>query len=222
MPVGSRSDGEVERPKAVSEYLIERMARAGATRLCFVISPRKSDVLEYYGAEAFGARACYVVQPRADGLCDAIFRALPFVGDDEPVVVGLPDTVWFPDDGLARLDGDALAFLLFPVARPQLFDAVITDERGWVREIQVKREDAASRWIWGAFRAPSRVLRELETLWRERGRRDVYLGTLVTAWLERGGRARGVRGGEDYVDVGTLHGYREAIQLLERRRAAAK
>ena len=48
----------------------------------------------------------------------------------------------------------------------------------------------------------------------ERGRSDVYIGTLVNCWLARGGRARAVRAGKSYVDVGTLHGYREAITLL--------
>ncbi|HXU61322.1 MAG TPA: nucleotidyltransferase family protein, partial [Polyangia bacterium] len=35
LPVGSRTEGGVERPRAVCEYLIERMLAAGATRLCF-------------------------------------------------------------------------------------------------------------------------------------------------------------------------------------------
>ena len=43
---------------------------------------------------------------------------------------------------------------------------------------------------------------------------DVYLGPLVNAWLARGGHALGVRAGEGYVDVGTLHGYREATAML--------
>ncbi len=51
LPVGSRLDGETERPKAVSEYLVERMVAAGVTKLCFVISPGKSDILEYDGGQ---------------------------------------------------------------------------------------------------------------------------------------------------------------------------
>jgi UTP-glucose-1-phosphate uridylyltransferase len=51
LPVGSRFDGEVERPRAVSEYLVERMRLAGADKLCLVISPGKSDILSYYGGE---------------------------------------------------------------------------------------------------------------------------------------------------------------------------
>jgi len=49
LPVGSRPDGQSERPRAVSEYLVERMLRAGANKLCFVISPGKSDIVEYFG-----------------------------------------------------------------------------------------------------------------------------------------------------------------------------
>ena len=50
-----------------------------------------------------------------------------------------------------------------------------------------------------------------------RERQDEYMGTLVNAWLARGGQARGVRAGDAYVDVGTLHGYREAIRVLAER-----
>ena len=214
LPVGSRRDGDLERPRAVSEYLVDRMIRGGAGKICFVISPGKSDILEYYGGSIEGAHVCYAVQPRAAGLCDAIFRALPLVAPDEPAIVGLPDTVWFPEDALAALPDDRLAFLLFPVERPELFDAVLTDARGAVLEIRVKQPNAGSRWIWGAFKMPGAILAELHALWLERGRSDEYLGTLVNAWLARGGQAVGVRAGTAYVDVGTLNGYREAIRLL--------
>jgi hypothetical protein len=40
------------------------------------------------------------------------------------------------------------------------------------------------------------------------------LGTLVNAWLAEGGEAAGVRAGTLYADVGTLEGYRMAMELL--------
>ena len=214
LPVGSRLDGSTERPCAVSEYLVERMIRGGAEKICFVISPGKSDIMEYYGGHYGEAAVAYVVQPEPSGLCDAIFRARPLIHPDEPVLVGLPDTIWFPSAALAELPDDVLSFLLFPVEQPEFFDAVVLDELGNVREIQVKRPGAQSNWIWGAFKMPGRVFHELHALWREPGRGDEYVGTLVNAWLERGGEAVGVQAGERYVDVGTLDGYREAIQLL--------
>ena len=61
---------------------------------------------------------------------------------------------------------------------------------------------------------PGAVLHGLHALWIERGRQDEFIGTLVNAWIERGGAAWAVRAGESYVDVGTLNGYREAMRLL--------
>jgi dTDP-glucose pyrophosphorylase len=221
LPVGSRVDAGVERPRAVSEYLVERMIIAGATRVCFVIAPGKSDIIEYYGGRIGAADISYVVQSPPGGLCDAIFTTLHLIRSDDQVLVGLPDTVWFPDDGLAKLGDSGLEFLLFPVEKPELFDAVVTEADGRVREIQVKTRIATSNWIWGAFRMRGDVMHALHDLWCERGHTDVYMGTLVNAYLERGGRAHGVRAGESYVDVGTLNGYREAIQLLATRQAAS-
>jgi glucose-1-phosphate thymidylyltransferase len=214
LPVGSRRDGERERPRAVSEYLVERLILGGADKICFVISPGKSDILSYYGGEVFSAHVVYAVQPQPGGLCDAIFRALPMIPPEEDVLVGLPDTIWFPQEALSALPSGMLSFLLFPVDRPELFDAVLLDQQDRVREIQVKREGAASNWIWGAFKMTGGILRELHDLWRERDQLDEYIGTLVNAWIERGGVAAGVRAGRSYVDVGTVRGYREAVLLL--------
>ena len=215
LPVGSRVDADgTERPRAVSEYLVERMVAGGATKIAFVISPTKSDMLRYYGAGVDGASTAFVVQPAAAGLCDAIFRAAPLVAADEAVLVGLPDTIWFPADALARLPRDRLAFLLFPVEDPSLFDAVVLGNDDEVLAIDVKQAHPRSSLIWGAFGMPGRVLHELHDLWREPGRGDEYIGTLVNAWLARGNAACGVRAGTSYVDVGTLGGYRSAITLL--------
>lgn len=214
LPVGSRVEGDTERPRAVSEYLVERMIAGGADKLCFVISPGKTDILEYYGSRLWGADIAYVVQGQPGGLCDAIFRALPLIHPDETVLVGLPDTIWSPADGLAQLPDAMLSFLLFPVKHPELFDAVVTDEDGAVQQIQVKQKGATSSWIWGAIKMPGRILHELYALWCRPERHDEYIGTLVNAWLAEGGQAKGLRAGEAYVDVGTLHGYRQAIRLL--------
>ncbi|XXY28301.1 sugar phosphate nucleotidyltransferase [Sorangium sp. So ce233] len=214
LPVGSRLERGVARPRALSEHLVERFLLAGATRICFVVSSGSSDVLDYYGASAGQASLSYVVQPRPAGLCDAIFRALPLIPPEDLVFVGLPDTIWFPEDGLAALRSRALSFLLFPVDRPELFDAVVTDGDGRILEIQLRHRDPASRWTWGAFKLTGAVLQELNELWRARGRRDEHIGPLVNEYIARGGVALGVRAGTAYADVGTLDGYREAMRLL--------
>src|SRR3954452_9624582 len=72
LPVGSRFDGSVERPRAVTEHLIERMFTAGATKIAFIISPGKCDILECRGVHIGNAQICYLVQRPPAGLCDAI------------------------------------------------------------------------------------------------------------------------------------------------------
>src|ERR1051326_1005747 len=87
LPVGAQGEGVERRPRAVSDYLIERLVAGGATRICFVISPRKSDILEYYGGAAHGTPICYCVQPEPLGLCDGIFRAAPLIHPAESVMI---------------------------------------------------------------------------------------------------------------------------------------
>jgi dTDP-glucose pyrophosphorylase len=190
------------------------MMRAGANRICFVIAPGKADILAYYGSGIGETTFAYVVQPKPAGLCDALFQAVPLIPPEEDVLIGLPDTIWFPENGLSELPDGRLSFLLFPVEHPEFFDAVVTDTQENVLEIQVKRKDAASNWIWGAFKMPGGVLRQLHQLWLERGCSDEYIGTLINEFLARGNTAAAVKKGTAYVDIGTLHGYRSAIQLL--------
>ncbi|WP_437634521.1 sugar phosphate nucleotidyltransferase [Sorangium sp. So ce854] len=214
LPVGSRLVRGMDRPRALSEHLVDRVLLAGATRICFVIPPGSSEILDYYGVTSGQASLSYSVQPEPAGLCDAIFRALPLIPPEDLVFVGLPDTFWFPEDGLSALRSRALSFLLFPVDRPEPFDSVVTDGEGRVLEIHVRSRDAASRWVWGAFKLTGAVLQELFDLWRARGRRDEHIGPLVNEYLSRGGVALGVRAGTAFVDAGTLDGYREALRLL--------
>lgn len=217
LPVGSRIVDGVERPKAVSEYLVERMVAAGATQICMVISPEKTDVVKYYAEHHYPAEIFYAVQPRPQGLCDALFRAAPLARRHEKVLIGLPDTIWFPEDAFLHaldLEHAAVNLVLFPVPNPAAFDAVVCDELGFVEEVQVKRARPASHWIWGAVATTGEDFYRLKLLWESRRREDAYLGHLLNAFLGAGNAARGKFCGELYMDVGTLEGYRAAQDYL--------
>src|SRR5262249_15661617 len=155
-----------------SEYLIERMLIAGVNRICFVISPAKTDIVSYFGGKIGDAAICYAVQQNPNGLCDALFSALPFLAPDDEVYVGLPATIWCPIEGFEFLPDGQFFFLLFPVSRPELFDSVVTDHTSCVREIQVKCPHAASEWVWGAFKLSGRHFADLCALWNERSQSD--------------------------------------------------
>jgi len=215
LPVGCQggSNSNPERPRAISEYLVDRMLLAGVNKICFVVSPRKLDIVRYYSASERPISLYYAIQPEPAGLCDAIFRALPLIAPDELAIVGLPDTIWYPAEALRSLGTHPFSFLLFPVDQPQFFDSVVTGDDERVLGIYTKYQDPPSRWIWGAFQVSGWILRELCSLWRQRGCQDQYIGPLVNEFLKRGGQDRAVRAGEAYYDVGTLRGYRKAMQI---------
>ena len=83
LPLGKTLRDRALRPCAVAEYLLDRMLAGGADKLCIVIGAGKSDIVEYFGGQFGDAQLAYVVQPSPSGLCDAIFRAAPLLGDDD-------------------------------------------------------------------------------------------------------------------------------------------
>ncbi|HEU5414685.1 MAG TPA: sugar phosphate nucleotidyltransferase [Candidatus Angelobacter sp.] len=217
LPVGSRLVDGAERPKAVSEYLVERMIAAGAEQICMVISAEKSDIVKYYAERNYAAEIFYVVQRKPQGLCDALFRAEPFARRHDQVLIGLPDTIWFPENAyIPALDLEQadVNLVLFPVANPTVFDAVVCDDPGFVQQVQVKRKDAASHWVWGAVTARGESFHRLKLLWEARHRSDEYLGDLLNAFIAAGNVVKGRHCGEVYMDVGTMEGYRNAQDYL--------
>ncbi len=218
LPVGSRNIKGVERPKAVAEYLVERMIAAGATQICMVISAEKTDIVKYFAERDYAAEIFYVVQQRPQGLCDALFRAEPFARHSEQVLIGLPDTIWFPENAyhhtLLNSCGADVNLVCFPVVNASPFDAVVCDDQGWVQKVEVKQADAHSLWIWGAVTATGEAFHQLKLLWEARHRRDEYLGHLLNAYIEAGNSVRATHCGEKYMDVGTLEGYHAAQDFL--------
>jgi len=226
LPVGSRVMDGVERPKAVAEYLVERMIAAGAEQICMVVSAEKTDLIKYFAERSYAAEIFYVLQQKPQGLCDALFRAEPFACHHDSVLIGLPDTIWFPENGyrqtLSTLEGKSaeVSLLLFPVTNPAAFDAVVADEHGYVQEVEVKCADAHSHWIWGAVASTGLAFHNLKLLWESRHRVDEYLGHLLNAYIAAGNIVQSTCAGEIYMDVGTLEGYHQALNFLRDRKLA--
>lgn len=221
LPVGSRTIDGIERPKAVSEYLVERMIAAGAEQICMVISAEKDDIIKYYAERDYAAEIFYVVQQEPRGLCDALFRAEPFARDREKVLIGLPDTIWFPANAYRPalgFDSADVNLVVFPVIDPTQFDAIVCDDFGYVQKVEVKKPDAHSNWIWGAVTSTGAAFHALKLLWDARHREDQFLGDLINAYIAAGNTVRGVYSGEHYMDVGTIEGYHAAQDFLRARR----
>ncbi len=218
LPVGSRIIDGIERPKAVTEYLVERMIAAGAREICMVISGEKTDIVKYFSERDFAAEIFYAVQQQPQGLCDALFRAESFARHHDHVLIGLPDTIWFPENAYRiALERDRLSdvnLICFPVLNPSQFDAVVSDDHGYVQQVEVKLAEAHSPWIWGAVTTTGSAFHALRLLWEARHRQDEYLGHLLNAFIDAGNIVHATHVGETYMDVGTLTGYHAAQDFL--------
>jgi dTDP-glucose pyrophosphorylase len=141
-----------------------------------------------------------------------------FTRKHDHVLIGLPDTIWFPENAYRlALERDRhvdVNLICFPVLDPSQFDAVVSDEHGYVQEVEVKLTGARSPWIWGAVTTTGPAFHALKLLWEARHREDEYLGHLLNAFIDAGNAVRATHVGEIYIDVGTLNGYHSAQDFL--------
>jgi glucose-1-phosphate thymidylyltransferase len=180
--------------RPVLDYAVERMNAASADEIRVVTRPDKVDVRA--GAEA---RGLTVVEAEPATLAESIAVGIHGLAADDVVLIGLPDTIWHPVDGFARLvDGlrpDTDAVLgVFRSSEPERGDVVDLHADCIVRAVAVKPAQPAGDLIWGAAAARAACLRSLSAYDQP--------GHLFDE-LARAGRVRAVRFPGELVDVGT-------------------
>jgi dTDP-glucose pyrophosphorylase len=214
LPVGYNRKGENVYPKTICEYLIGRMSIGGVTTLCVIISHEKNDIVKLLKNKYDNINICYVVQDKPLGLCDALFRASGILTPQDLVMIGLPDTIWYPEDAFVGCEDDNFTLILFPVDNPEQFDSVIIDENDTVQQVLVKNKECKERWIWGAMKMPGHVFFALYELWIRDLQKDEYLGTLINKYIKEGGCVKGKKIGTYYGDVGTVNGYSNVLEKI--------
>lgn len=208
------------RVRAVSEYIIERMILAGATEICIVIAPDKTDIVSYYADHKYKCDIFFVVQPEPLGLCDAIFRAAPYTQGHSQVLIGLPDTVWFPEGAFELADCmEDVKLNVFRAPIGSFLDSVVSDTRDLVSDVYVKSVPPnwplSYAWIWGAMAMHETSFTQLELWWSLAGQsQTMQFGDLLNLYISKGGKIRARFSGQKYMDVGTVKGYQEAQQYL--------
>ena len=184
-----------------------------------VISAEKTDIVRYYAERSYARRDLLRgAAATAEGLCDAVFRAEPFARQHEQVLIGLPDTVWFPENAYypALNPGSAdVNLVLFPVQDPSAFDAVVCDPQNFVTQVEVKVPTPQSNWIWGAITTTGESFPQSEAaVGSTPSAKMNFLGSLLNAYIDAGNTVRGHHVGETYIDVGTMEGFHRAQDFL--------
>jgi glucose-1-phosphate thymidylyltransferase len=187
--------------RPLMDYVIARMLAAPCDEVRVVTRADKRDVVEH--AAELGAE---VLEGTPETLAASVALGLSGLEPDDVALIGLPDTIWEPTDGFARLlavHADSVLGL-FESDEPWRSDVVSVDSSGLVTRVDVKPSNPASNLIWGCAAVRVSALAGLEQL--------AWPGEHFDA-LAREGRVRGVHLGSDFLDVGT----RDALRRAEAR-----
>lgn len=214
-----------KRPKVISQYVVENMAAAGASRVVFVLGEGKHHIMEYYGAGTrFGLECVYVYQERLSGMPGALDLARGIV-DGWLVLFGMPDTVFEPTDGykvlvdVHRRAGNDVTLGLFPTQAPHKFGMVDFAEDGTIRSIVDKPLTSSLRYMWGTAVWGDKFTRLLGEFVAGRlaERREMLLGDAFTAAIEAGLQVRAHAFADgSYLDIGTAEELDETIRRFHR------
>lgn len=138
--------------KPVMDHLVERMRAGGCIRLRVVTRPEKKDVIAH--AAELGAD---VVLGHPATVSESFLAGMAGLGEDDIVLIGLPDTLWEPIDGFRPLvdavrEGSEVAVGLFRIDAADLprSDVVAFGVDGSIARIDIKPVEPASDWIWAA------------------------------------------------------------------------
>lgn len=227
-PIGlKKKSGIGIRPKAVCEYLLERMKAAGVTNVFIVIRKDKSDIPAYLGdGFEFGLNLAYLIMRNPNGSPFTLEQAYHFIKNDN-IAFGFADIIFQPDDAYERLishqkiSGADIVLGVFPANNPSIMDMVNLDKNGRVMSIEIKPNETRLQHTWLiAVWTPTFTLFMHEYLMsfdnqiREKGRvKELHVGNIIQAAIDKGLYVESVIFPDsDYIDIGTPDNLKKAIQ----------
>jgi glucose-1-phosphate thymidylyltransferase len=209
------------RPKPVSQYLLEKMRKAGVKKAYFILREGKWDIPKYFGDGAsVDMNLGYLMMRLPFGTPYTLDQAYPFIRDSI-VAFGFPDILFDADDAFVQLlerqasTGADVVLGLCPVVQPWTMDMVEIDDKGGVGSIVIKPPVSSLGYGWIiAVWSPvfTQFLHEhLESQQREgmseggmEGQSELSVGHVLQAALQNGLRMEGVQFPEcSYLDIGT-------------------
>lgn len=197
-----KEDGLTHIPKVVSEYTLENMIEAGASKIVIVINEQKSDVFRFFAnGENYNVNILYACQDwgsKFSGMPIAIDTPYPWT-KNHTILMGMPDTIVEPFDSFKQLikyhdeKKSDLTIGVFPTHCPERLAPVVIDKKtGRVKKIYDKPKNTSIYNTWSIV-AWSNVFTEFLHNYvndvlegkRESGK-EILLSDIFTAAVEEG------------------------------------
>lgn len=129
--------------KTIIDWIVEATRPLTPTETIF-ITGYKAEVMECYLADKpEWGKTRTVLQNDPQGLGQAISLALPYVNDDEPLLIVLGDTLFDADLGCLVGENENVLYT-YKVQDPQRFGVTVTDEKGRIKRLVEKPQEFVS------------------------------------------------------------------------------
>lgn len=180
--------------KTIIDWIVEATRSLTPTETIF-ITGYKSEVMDRYlaGKPEWG-KTRTVLQSDPQGLGQAISLALPYVNDDEPLLIILGDTLFDADLG-CLIDENENVLYTYKVQDPRRFGVAVTGENGSIlRLVEKPQEFVSDEAITGIYYIKD--VRELRTALKYlmdhdvRTRGEFQLTDALQMMIERGRKFR--------------------------------
>ena len=129
--------------KTIIDWIVEEASILKPSETIFITGYKAEKMDEYLQTKPEWGRVRTVVQSKPQGLGEAISLSLPFVDDDESLLIILGDTLFEAD--LRILDGAQENILYtFKVDDPKRFGVAVTDSEGRITRLVEKPQEFVS------------------------------------------------------------------------------
>lgn len=129
--------------KTILDWIVEDTLFLKPAETIFITGYKADVVDQFLTKRPDWGKTRTVVQSNPQGLGEAISLSLPFVSDDEPLLIILGDTMFEADLSILQNEQDNVLYT-FKVADPKRFGVAVTDTAGRIQRLVEKPQEFVS------------------------------------------------------------------------------
>ena len=129
--------------KTIIDWIVEEALQLSPSETVFITGYKAEKMDDYLKSKSEWGCVRTVVQSNPQGLGEAISLALPYVSDDEPLLIILGDTLFEADLSILK-NADENILYTFKVEDPKRFGVAVTDGDGRISRLVEKPQEFVS------------------------------------------------------------------------------
>ncbi len=129
--------------KTILDWIVERTQSLDVSERIFITGYKAECVEEHLKKQNWG-KTQTVLQSNPQGLGEAISLCLPYLDDQEPLLIILGDTLFEANLSVLKKESDNNVLMTFKVEDPRRFGVAVTDSIGHVTKLVEKPQEYVS------------------------------------------------------------------------------